>query len=135
MQHGITHADAEQFCRSFRYEYKIRLYPLLVSNVSPTPFSYDAHPMSILTSAFAYLGSYYNEANPSLQGDMLFTGSWAVPDCRRPCCKARISSRKAIKHHSPSWTSRYTGLSARLPLLLRMYDLYPSDKFDIHTIP
>lgn len=30
--------------------------------------SYDAHPMSILTSAFAYLGSYYSEANPSLQG-------------------------------------------------------------------
>ena len=30
--------------------------------------SYDAHPMAILTSAFAYLGSYYSEANPSLQG-------------------------------------------------------------------
>ena len=30
---------------------------------------YDAHPMAILTSAFAYLGSYYAEANPSLQGD------------------------------------------------------------------
>ena len=29
---------------------------------------YDAHPMAILTSAFAYLGSYYSEANPSLQG-------------------------------------------------------------------
>ena len=32
--------------------------------------SYDAHPMSILTSAFAYLGSYYSEANPSLQGPL-----------------------------------------------------------------
>ncbi|KAF8150637.1 peroxysomal citrate synthase [Crassisporium funariophilum] len=52
MHHGVTHADAEQFCRSFRY---------------------DAHPMSILTSAFAYLGSYYAEANPSLQGQNLFT--------------------------------------------------------------
>ena len=31
-------------------------------------YSYDAHPMAILTSAFAYLGSYYSEANPSLQG-------------------------------------------------------------------
>ena len=30
--------------------------------------SYDAHPMSMLTSAFAMLGSYYSEANPSLQG-------------------------------------------------------------------
>lgn len=52
LQHGVTHADAEQFCRSFRY---------------------DAHPMAILTSAFAYLGSYYAEANPSLQGQTLYT--------------------------------------------------------------
>lgn len=29
---------------------------------------YDAHPMSMLTSAFAMLGSFYSEANPSLQG-------------------------------------------------------------------
>lgn len=35
-------------------------------------FRYDAHPMAILTSAFAYLGSYYAEANPSLQGASLF---------------------------------------------------------------
>lgn len=33
----------------------------------------DAHPMSILTSVFAALGSYYPEANPSLQGQNLFT--------------------------------------------------------------
>ncbi|KAF5367414.1 hypothetical protein D9758_003612 [Tetrapyrgos nigripes] len=52
MNHSIVHADAEQFFRSFRY---------------------DAHPMAILTSAFAYLGSYYSEANPSLQGQTLFT--------------------------------------------------------------
>jgi citrate synthase len=52
MHHSATHADAEQFCRSFRY---------------------DAHPMAILTSAFAYLGSYYSEANPSLQGQSLYT--------------------------------------------------------------
>ncbi|RDB26016.1 Citrate synthase [Hypsizygus marmoreus] len=52
MHHGVTHADAEQFCRSFRY---------------------DAHPMAILTSAFAYLGSYYSEANPSLQGQNIFS--------------------------------------------------------------
>jgi citrate synthase len=32
--------------------------------------SYDAHPMAILTSAFSYLGSYYSEANPSLQGSL-----------------------------------------------------------------
>lgn len=33
---------------------------------------YDAHPMAILTSAFAYLGSYYAEANPSLQGNYAY---------------------------------------------------------------
>ncbi|TFK74094.1 peroxysomal citrate synthase [Pluteus cervinus] len=52
MHHSVVHADAEQFFRSFRY---------------------DAHPMAILTSAFAYLGSYYSEANPSLQGQNIFT--------------------------------------------------------------
>ncbi|KIM73263.1 hypothetical protein PILCRDRAFT_829277 [Piloderma croceum F 1598] len=52
IHHGIVHADAENFFRSFRY---------------------DAHPMAILTSAFAYMGSYYSEANPSLQGQTLFT--------------------------------------------------------------
>ncbi|PCH42189.1 peroxysomal citrate synthase [Wolfiporia cocos MD-104 SS10] len=52
MRHSVMHADAEGFFRSFRY---------------------DAHPMSMLTSAFAMLGSYYNEANPSLQGQRLYT--------------------------------------------------------------
>jgi len=51
-RHSIMHADADGFFRSFRY---------------------DAHPMAILTSAFAYLGSYYSEANPSLQGQKLYT--------------------------------------------------------------
>ncbi|KAF9451865.1 peroxysomal citrate synthase [Macrolepiota fuliginosa MF-IS2] len=52
LHHGTIHADSEEFFRSFRY---------------------DAHPMAMLTSAFAYLGSYYAEANPSLQGQKLFT--------------------------------------------------------------
>ncbi|KAF7336694.1 Citrate synthase [Mycena venus] len=46
MHHSVIHADAEH---------------------------YDAHPMAMLTSALAYLGSYYSEANPSLQGQNLFT--------------------------------------------------------------
>ncbi|OAX37292.1 hypothetical protein K503DRAFT_771644 [Rhizopogon vinicolor AM-OR11-026] len=50
--HGPIHSDAEGFFRAFRY---------------------DAHPMAMLTSAFSYLGSYYGEANPSLQGQDLFT--------------------------------------------------------------
>lgn len=52
MRHGVMHADTEGFFRSFRY---------------------DAHPMSMLTSAFSMLGSYYSEANPSLQGQRLYT--------------------------------------------------------------
>ncbi|KAF8638301.1 hypothetical protein AX17_002321 [Amanita inopinata Kibby_2008] len=52
LHHSVVHADAAQFFRSFRY---------------------DAHPMAMLTSAFSYLGSYYSEANPSLQGQTLFT--------------------------------------------------------------
>ncbi|KAL0954515.1 hypothetical protein HGRIS_003482 [Hohenbuehelia grisea] len=52
MHHSVVHADAAPFFRSFRY---------------------DAHPMAIVTSALAYLGSYYSEANPSLQGQTLFT--------------------------------------------------------------
>ncbi|KZV96617.1 peroxysomal citrate synthase [Exidia glandulosa HHB12029] len=54
MTHSIAHVDTEGFFHSFRY---------------------DAHPMAILTSAFAALGSYYAEANPSLQGQALFTKS------------------------------------------------------------
>ncbi|KAF8339559.1 peroxysomal citrate synthase [Cantharellus anzutake] len=52
MHHSVVHADAENLFRSFRY---------------------NAHPMSILSSAFAALGSFYEEANPSLQGQALFT--------------------------------------------------------------
>ncbi|OCH95352.1 peroxysomal citrate synthase [Obba rivulosa] len=52
LRHSVVHSDAEGFFRSFRY---------------------DAHPMSMLTSAFAMLGSYYSDANPSLQGQRLFT--------------------------------------------------------------
>ncbi|KAI0783659.1 peroxysomal citrate synthase [Abortiporus biennis] len=52
LRHGVMHSDAEEFFRSFRY---------------------DAHPMSMLTSAFAMLGSLYGEANPSLQGQRLYT--------------------------------------------------------------
>ncbi|KAF8575154.1 peroxysomal citrate synthase [Ramaria rubella] len=52
MHHSVAHIDAEELFRSFRY---------------------DAHPMAILTSSFAALGSYYSEANPSLQGQTLYT--------------------------------------------------------------
>jgi len=52
MHHAVAHIDAEELFRSFRY---------------------DAHPMAILTSSFAALGSYYSDANPSLQGQTLYT--------------------------------------------------------------
>ncbi|KAI0091254.1 peroxysomal citrate synthase [Irpex rosettiformis] len=52
LRHGTMHADSEEFFRSFRY---------------------DAHPMSMLTSGFSMLGSFYPEANPSLKGQRLYT--------------------------------------------------------------
>lgn len=52
MDHSLVHNDTENLFKAFRY---------------------NAHPMSILTSAFAALGSFYEEANPSLQGQALFT--------------------------------------------------------------
>ncbi|KZS94251.1 peroxysomal citrate synthase [Sistotremastrum niveocremeum HHB9708] len=51
-RHSILHVDTESLFRAFRY---------------------DAHPMAMMTSAFAALGSYYSEANPSLQGQTLYT--------------------------------------------------------------
>ena len=41
---------------------------VFVREPHPWSYRYDAHPMSMLTSAFAMLGSFYSEANPSLQG-------------------------------------------------------------------
>ncbi|KAG8865698.1 hypothetical protein FRB98_005319, partial [Tulasnella sp. 332] len=52
MKHTFVHVDAEGLFKSFRY---------------------DAHPMAILCSAFSALGSFYEEANPSLRGQNLFT--------------------------------------------------------------
>ena len=45
MHHSIVHSDAENLFRSFRY---------------------NAHPMSILSSAFAALGSFYEEVKIDL---------------------------------------------------------------------
>lgn len=36
-------------------------------------FRYDSHPMAMLTSGFAALGAFAPEANPSLQGQTLYT--------------------------------------------------------------
>ncbi|EPQ27530.1 uncharacterized protein PFL1_05068 [Pseudozyma flocculosa PF-1] len=38
-------------------------------------FRYDSHPMSILTSAFATLGAFAPEANPSLAGSKVYTNA------------------------------------------------------------
>lgn len=82
MSHTFVHADAENFFRSFRC---VLFLPVRDSSACGAVWlvwcpgadcegaacllaSYDAHPMAILTSAFSYLGSYYGEANPSLQG-------------------------------------------------------------------
>lgn len=72
MHHSVVHADAAQFFRSFRCAFLsfVQEYYVLI-----WVFSYDAHPMAILTSAFAYLGSYYSEANPSLKGRSIAVSS------------------------------------------------------------
>ncbi|KAF1968361.1 peroxysomal citrate synthase [Bimuria novae-zelandiae CBS 107.79] len=38
-------------------------------------FRYDSHPMSMLTAAFATLGAFAPEANPSLRGQKLYTNA------------------------------------------------------------
>ncbi|KAH9809965.1 citrate synthase-like protein [Melampsora americana] len=52
MRHTYVHVDLEQIVGAFRY---------------------DAHPMAILISSFAALGAFAPEANPSLQGQSLYT--------------------------------------------------------------
>ncbi|KAF5123422.1 Citrate synthase [Metarhizium anisopliae] len=52
MHHTYIHSDIEGMFKSFRY---------------------DSHPMSMMTSAFATLGAFAPEANPSLQGQKLYT--------------------------------------------------------------
>jgi len=54
MHHTVTHVDLDKLVSSFRY---------------------DAHPMSILTASFAALGAFAPEANPSLQGQNLYTNT------------------------------------------------------------
>ncbi|KAI0020851.1 citrate synthase-like protein [Xylariomycetidae sp. FL0641] len=52
MHHTYVHSDIEGIFKSFRY---------------------DSHPMSMLASSFATLGAFAPEANPSLQGQKLYT--------------------------------------------------------------
>lgn len=52
MHHTFVHRDLEDIIGSFRH---------------------DAHPMSILTAAFAALGAYSPEGNPSLAGQKIYT--------------------------------------------------------------
>lgn len=54
MHHTFIHSDIEGMFKSFRY---------------------DSHPMSMMTSAFATLGAFAPEANPSLQGQKLYTNA------------------------------------------------------------
>ncbi|KAI0405658.1 citrate synthase-like protein [Xylaria palmicola] len=52
MHHNHIHSDIEGMFKSFRY---------------------DSHPMSMLTAAFATMGAFAPEANPSLAGQKLYT--------------------------------------------------------------
>ncbi|BGP53486.1 hypothetical protein JCM8202v2_001045 [Rhodotorula sphaerocarpa] len=57
MHHTFVHRDLEEIIGAFRH---------------------DAHPMAILTSAFAALGAYAPEANPSLAGQKIYTSGTAA---------------------------------------------------------
>ena len=52
MSHSFPHTDLERIIGAFRY---------------------DAHPMAMLCSSFAALGSFHAEANPALQGQKLYS--------------------------------------------------------------
>ncbi|KAF4999896.1 hypothetical protein FGRMN_2134 [Fusarium graminum] len=54
MHHTYIHTDIENMFKSFRY---------------------DSHPMSMLTAAFATMGAFAPEANPSLAGQKLYTNA------------------------------------------------------------
>lgn len=54
MHHTYIHSDIEGMFKSFRY---------------------DSHPMAMLTSAFATMGAFAPEANPSLRGQRLYTNA------------------------------------------------------------
>ncbi|EXL51692.1 citrate synthase [Fusarium oxysporum f. sp. radicis-lycopersici 26381] len=54
MHHTYIHSDIENMFKSFRY---------------------DSHPMSMLSAAFATLGAFAPEANPSLAGQKLYTNA------------------------------------------------------------
>ena len=53
-RHTFIHTDVEGLFKTFRY---------------------DSHPMSMLTAAFATLGAFAPEANPSLRGQKLYTSA------------------------------------------------------------
>ncbi|KAK0544520.1 hypothetical protein OC846_005819 [Tilletia horrida] len=63
MSHTFVHRDVEDLFSSFRY---------------------DSHPMAMLATGFAALGAYAPEANPSLQGQTLYTrAAQGNPDAMR----------------------------------------------------
>lgn len=115
LHHSTVHADAEHFFRSFRY---VSLFIRMFDQTCDRGFRYDAHPMAILTSAFAYLGSYYREANPSLEGTRFMDVEAARGSL---VLQAKHSLPKAIRPHSRIWTDKYTGSLERRQRSQRMW--------------
>lgn len=95
--------------------------------------------MSMLTSAFAMLGSYYSEANPSLQGECtslltsnlrvnqprLHTHEPATIHTNHASCvhQVNVYTPQETKPLSPPWTDKYTELSVKRQHWLRRYHL------------
>lgn len=98
MHHSIAHSDAEGLFRAFRSDSSRpesrqvcrRPDPLLNLN------RYDAHPMSILTSAIASLGSMYSEVSVWLF--FCDSGSCTVSDALLFSLGKPISSRPNALH-------------------------------------
>lgn len=63
------------------------------------------------------LGSFYSEANPSLQGS--FRPACVQSESDRIMLQAKSCTQEGTRNRSKSWTGRFTDLSGKLPLLLR----------------
>jgi hypothetical protein len=78
--------------------------------------------MAMLTSAFAYLGSYYSEANPSLQGRSRRASMWRWADLEaRPNALHQGRQDVAREHGQANIQSDWKGNYARSVSVLRAW--------------
>lgn len=74
LHHTFTHSDLDRLVSSFRCKRGFVQPAIFGSSAESLLASLDdAHPMAILSASFAALGAFAPEANPSLQGQNLYT--------------------------------------------------------------